>query len=418
MGHGPALPDRTDVLIVGAGIIGSATAFWLSRRTDLDVTVVDKEHVGAGATGDSSAILRHVYGDRELYSRMAWWGHEFYRNFEEETGYELSVVDQPLVSWIRESEERADHRTNTYETMRRLGYPVSKHDASELPTRFPLFEFPPEIDHAISDDAAGYTDGTDAANGLMKAASDRGVRLVTDVTVESLTTSQGRITGAETDAGSVECEELVLAAGSWTHKLAATVDVDVPVTPGREQVLLLDPPDDVSQAEFDTIPTTGWESSAPDGVWWYFRADFGDTIYMATHARNDPVDPDAYSRQPDERRKVEASEILAEFAPKLADSRIIGEFCGVYANTPDQGFIIDQVGPQGLYVLVGAGHALKHGPVIGHLAADLVLDGTSALFDLSHFSIDRFEDRSPNQPLPETYEQSELHMSLSGMDES
>jgi glycine/D-amino acid oxidase-like deaminating enzyme len=68
-----------------------------------------------------------------------------------------------------------------------------------------------------------------------------------------------------------------------------------------------------------------------------------------------------------------------------------GEKKWLYANTPDNGFIIDQVGPKGCYALVGAGHAFKHGPIIGQLAADLVVDGESDLFALNHFSIDRFE---------------------------
>lgn len=412
MGLGPDLPDETDILIVGAGIIGSATAYWLSKRTDADITIIDKNNVAAGATGDSSAILRHVYGDRELYSRMAWWGHDFYRNFEEHTGYKLDVVDQPLVSWLRSDDDRPDHRMDSYETMERLGYPVSRYEASELPSLFPLFEFPDYIDYAVSDDAAGYTDGTNAAQGMVNAAVDNGARFVTGVTAESIGSEDDIVTGVQTTDGFVSCDQLVLAAGSWTHKIAATANVDLPITPGREQVLLLEPPESVTMGEFETIPTTGWESDREDGVWWYFRADFGETIYFATHARNDPVDPDHYDRSPDQHRKIEAFEILESFAPKLADSKVIGEFCGVYANTPDQGFIIDQVGPDGLYALVGAGHALKHGPVIGHLATDLMIEGSSDLFELEHFTVDRFDDRSPNQPLPASYEAADLHMSL------
>jgi len=86
----------------------------------------------------------------------------------------------------------------------------------------------------------------------------------------------------------------------------------------------------------------------------------------------------------------------------------------VYANTPDQGFIVDQVGPEGLYALVGAGHAFKHGPVLGRLAADLVLEGESDAFDLEQFSADRFEDRSPDQELPAEYDPADLHLSYGG----
>jgi len=66
------LPERTDILVIGGGILGTATAFFLSKQTDRDITLVEREHIASGATGDSSAILRHIYGDRELYSKMAW----------------------------------------------------------------------------------------------------------------------------------------------------------------------------------------------------------------------------------------------------------------------------------------------------------------------------------------------------------
>lgn len=411
MDPGPAIPDETEILIVGGGIIGTATAFALSTRTDRSITLVERDQIAAGATGDSSAILRHVYGDRTVYSRMAWMGHEFYRAFEANTGYELKTPDQPLILWGGEDVEHTESPVESYETLQRLGYPVTRYGAEELPEQFPLFEFDGDIEFGVSDDGAGYTDGTTAANGFAKAAADNGADVITGVDVESVSVEDGAVSGVETGDGPLPCEELIVAAGSWTHKLLATADVDVPVSPGREQVLLLDPPPSVTEAEFESLPTTGQGSDRPDGTWWYFRADFGESIYMGSHGRTELVDPDTYRRSPDESRKLEAFDILDGFAPKLADSGLAGGFAGVYANTPDQGFIIDQVGPAGLHALVGAGHAFKHAPVIGQLAADLVLEGESDLFDLDDFSVDRFDDRSPNQPLPETYDPADLHLS-------
>ncbi|MFB6184316.1 MAG: NAD(P)/FAD-dependent oxidoreductase [Haloarculaceae archaeon] len=409
MALGPTLPEETDILIVGGGIVGTATAFWLSRKTDREMTLVDKDNVAGGATGDSSAILRHVYEDRPTYAEMAWWSHEFYRDFEDETGYELSTPDQPLIQWGGPASGHEVSPMVDYETLQSLDIPVTRYEADELPALFPLFEFTDGFEYAVSDDEAGYTEPATAANGFAKAAQDNGARVVTGVAVESIDADDGTVAGVETDEGYIACEDVVIAAGSWSYKLAATVDVDLPITPEREQALLLDPPENVSKAELRSVRTTGRSSSNPDGVWWYFRADFGDTIYMGTHARADSVDPDDYDRTPDQKRKVEAFDILDEFAPKLADSEIVGEFCGVTANTPDQGFIIDQVGPDGLYALVDAGHGFKHGPVIGHLGADLVLDGESDLFDVDLFTVDRFDDRSPNQPL--TYDDpAELHL--------
>jgi glycine/D-amino acid oxidase-like deaminating enzyme len=166
----------------------------------------------------------------------------------------------------------------------------------------------------------------------------------------------------------------------------------------------------VTEEEFEGMPTTGQGSKRADGTWWYFRPDFGASIYMWTHGRTELVEPDTYRRSADESRKVGAVDILDRFAPKLADAAVAGDFAGVYANTPDQGFIIVQVGPEGTYALVGAGHAFKYAPVIGRLAADLVLDGESERFDLELFSVDRFEDRTPHQPFPESYDPADLHL--------
>jgi glycine/D-amino acid oxidase-like deaminating enzyme len=409
----PTLPDETDILIIGGGIIGTATAFFLSKRTDRDLTLVEKDNIASGATGDSSAILRHVYGDRELYAEMAWEGRKFYKNFEEEVGYELKVPDQKTILWGGEDIEPPIDPNKSFRTLQSLDIPVTRYESEDFPDRYPNYRLD-DVDFAISDDTAAYTDATTAANGFVNAAVDRGLRLVTGVGVESIKTSDGSVRGVDTEEGFIECEEVILAAGSWSYKLAATADVDLPITPGREQVLLLGPPEEVVEAGLD-VPTTIKDTKKTDGAIWYIRADFSDHIYMGTHAHNDPVDPDNYKRQTDQHRLIEAFDFLDDFAPSLTDSDLIGDFSGIYANTPDQGFIIDQVGPDKLFALVGAGHAFKHGPVIGQLAADLVLEGESERFDLDHFTLDRFDDTSPQQPL--TGESSPgLHMSKEDME--
>jgi sarcosine oxidase subunit beta len=387
----PSLPRETDVVVVGAGIVGTSTAFTLATETDLDVTILDRDNVAAGATGDSSAILRHQYYESALYAEMAWQGHQFYDEFQERTGEPLATAESPLVGFLREGSEVADRFEQGYEHIRDLGLPASRYERDELPERYPLFEFPEDIDFAISDDRAGYSDGTDAATGLARAARDAGATLVTGVAVESIRTDDGAVSGVETDDGFVASDHAVIAAGRWSGQLAETVGVDLPIIPTREQVLLLEPPENVTEEELQTLPNTGSAGFEWD-THWYFRPDFGGKIYMGTHERQDVVGPDEYDRDPDEEMLLDAFEFLSSVAPKLADSKLVGAFCGVYANTPDNEFIIDQVGPDDCYALVGAGHAFKHGPVIGQLATDLLVDGESGLFDLDNFTLDRFDE--------------------------
>jgi glycine/D-amino acid oxidase-like deaminating enzyme len=380
------LPEETDVLIVGGGIIGTSTAFHLADRTEYDITLVEKDNIAAGATGDSSAILRHHYYDRDLYSRMAWEGHQFYRNFEEETGKEIAIADQPFVRFGKSGTDVGERIAAGHDVMTEHDIPATKYEADELAEQYPLFEFGDEFDFAVSDDAAGYSDGTDAATGFAAAARNRGATITTGVSVESIDTEDGAVVGALTDEGRIECDRIVIAAGAWSSFLAETVGVDLPVTPTREQVLLLDPAEAVSDEELASIPTTG--SGMEE---WYFRPDFGGKIYMGTHSQSEECDPRTFDRTADEEKILDAVDFFSSVVPELDGAKLIGSFAGIYTTTPDDEFIIDQVGPDGCYALIGAGHAFKHGPVIGRLATDLIVDGESEWFDLSRFSLDRFD---------------------------
>ena len=67
------LPSETDVIIVGGGIMGTSTAYHLATRSDQAVLLLEKDAIASGSTGDSSAILRHHYGEQAIYSTLAWW---------------------------------------------------------------------------------------------------------------------------------------------------------------------------------------------------------------------------------------------------------------------------------------------------------------------------------------------------------
>jgi glycine/D-amino acid oxidase-like deaminating enzyme len=396
MSTGPELPGRTDVLVVGGGIVGTATAYFLAAESDREVTLVERDGIAAGSTGDSSAILRHHYGPDAVYTRMAAWSHRFYREFEAETGQPLARADSPLVRFASEGTEGADYVEAGETVLREEGLPVSRYEGAELGERYPMYDGLDRFDFAVSDDSAGYSDGTDAAGGFARAASEAGATVVTGVGVESLETEGGRIVGAETSEGRVDCEAAVVAAGPWTPRLAETVGVDVPITPTREQVVVLDPPEGYVERYPDLTPTT----SLPGGEW-YLRPDFGEGVLVATHRYTEQVDPDDYDDTPDESTLLELTDRVAESIPELADAGIRGRYCGVYSVTPDHDFVIDEAGPDGCYLACGfSGHGFKHGPAVGRVVRDLVVDGSTDLVDASYFSLSRFEADPAGHGLP------------------
>jgi len=378
------VPDRADVSIVGAGIMGTSTAYFLATRTDLDVLLIERDNVASGSTGDSSAILRHHYGDRKVYSRMAWWSHHFYREFEANTGEQIAYGTSPMVRFA--TAENRDAVQSGYEVLRDLDVPTTRYEADELDDQYPMIETGP-FEFAVSDDAAGYSDGTDAASGFARAAQEAGATVVTGVSVERIISENDVVTGVETAAGPVKCGRVVITAGPWSKQLMRNHDVEIPFRISREQVFILDPPAAFREAHPDLVPTSGADQG------WYIRPDFGGGVLLATHHTPEQADPDNYSDKPDQDTVLTLLDELEEFVPGLADSGIKGQYCGLYSSTPDYDFILDRAGPDGCYVGCGfSGHGFKHGPTIGRILADLAADGETDFVDLDYFALTRFED--------------------------
>ena len=392
----PELPDQTDVVVVGGGIMGAATAYFLAADSDRDVALVERDNIAGGSTGDSSAILRHHYGDDEIYTEMAHWSHQFFREFEAATGQSIAHEDSPLVRLGEEETDAGDYAAAGYDVLRERDIPVSRFDTAEARERYPMYEGLERFDFAVSDDSAAYSDGTDAANGFARAAGEAGATVVTGVSVESIAVEEGDVVGVETDDGDVACEEVVLAAGPWTPELAADVGVDVPITPTREQVVILDPSDEYVDEYPDLTPTM----SMPGGEW-YLRPDFGDNVLVATHYLTEETDPDAYDDTPDEATLLELTDLVTDTVPGLVDASVRGQYCGVYSTTPDHDFVLDDAGPDGCYLACGfSGHGFKHGPAVGRIMRDLLVDGDTDLVDVDYFALDRFEEDDAGHGLP------------------
>jgi glycine/D-amino acid oxidase-like deaminating enzyme len=376
--------------------MGTATTYFLTTETDLDVTLVEKGKIASGSTGDSSAILRHHCGPRRIYSEMAWWSPQFYREFEEHTGEPIAYDRSPLVRFGQSDTSVGEYAQTGYEVLSDLDIPVTRRERGSLGGAYPMLDVE-GMDFAVGDDAAGYSDGTDVAGGFARAAQKADATVLTGVAVEDIRTENGSIVGVTTEDGSIATENVALTAGPWTPRLAERIGLDVPIERTRQQILVLDPPREFGDSYPDLVPT-----SAPPGGDWYMRRDFGEGVLIATHHTDDTVDPERYDRTPDEAVVLDLLDELEGFVPELVNARVRGQYCGVYSTTPDHDFVIDQAGPKGCYLGCGfSGHGFKHGPAVGRMLADLVVRGETDLADIEFFSLDRFEGNPVGHGQPE-----------------
>lgn len=382
----PTLPEETDIVIVGGGVIGASIAYFLVTESNRDVTLIEKNAIGSGSTGDSSAIIRHHYGEKEIYTELAEWSHQFYRQFEDQVDEPIAYSENPRVTFAEDGSDDAEYAEAGYDVLTDHEIPVTRYDTDELDEAFPMFNLE-TFDFAVSDDTAAYSDGTDVAAGFVRAAQKRGATVVTGITVEEFETDSESITAVQTNEGTVSCENVVLAAGPWTPSLGEKLGLDIPISPSREQVILLEPTEEYKEKYPDLVPTAG----LPNGC--YIRSEFGEGVLIATHHSDDQCDPDHYDKQPDQEMLLELHETVSEYIPELSDAGIQGKYTGVYANTPDHDFILDQCGPDGCYIACGfSGHGFKQAPAVGKIMTDQITAQEPVLVDPEFFSLSRFED--------------------------
>ena len=367
-----------DVLVVGAGVAGCQVARELA--TDHDVTVLDKQGVASGATGLSAGIVAPslFYAETPDVARYA---NQFFQEFDGTEGFEFTPRDR--LDFVTEA-ERTEHRERA-EHLAAEGFPVQYIDAEEIAERYPDFTVEgTDFVGAVEFEDTGWVDPYSYANALASVAEARGATIETGVSVASVTTEDGSVTGVETAAGSYDADAVVLAA-CWRTQELLPDDVEIPIRPYRTQVLVLDP--DEPLGERFPLGRIGSEHL-------YFRPEHnGDLLIGGEHHLID--DPTAVSGDADESFKLDVADFVPSLMNGFDNAGFVNGWAGVDAATPDTRPIIDTVGPDGLAVATGFnGLGVMASPVVGPTIRER-LTGDSAPFTTEPFSLSRFDSLSP-----------------------
>lgn len=361
-----------DVVVVGAGIIGSATAWQLSRRGHR-VALCEQyalDHV-FGSSHGRSRIFRLAY-DSPDYVHLARDAGTDWRQVEDEAGRRLlSVTGGFDIGEAREIELVEDALAVASVESRR----VSRTDfSSELP-KFSIRDGW----HVLYQPDAGVLAARECIEAFDRLAKDNGAQILHHRRVLSLIKEDDHV-GVETDEGAIRAETVVVCAGGWAASLLRPLGIDIPIRVTREHVAYypaLDPP-----------PLHPFLWHTPDAPEFYGlpRRPDETTTKVGHHLAGDEVV--AGSRgEPDHSRIDTITSFVREFIPGLKPSPVLSETC-LYATTPDDDFVLDRDGPIVVGVGLG-GHGFKFAPRIAAMLADLV-DGKSIPF-ASRFALARFE---------------------------
>jgi glycine/D-amino acid oxidase-like deaminating enzyme len=381
-----------EVVIVGGGIEGSAAAWALAHRGVTDVVIVERDTVGSGGTGKSSGVVRCHYGVSSL-AAMANAALEVFENAEailgadvgfHQTGYVVGVGEQNVHA-LRAS--LADQRA--------VGVDTEEIDHAEVRRLWPVAHLDDFAAFAW-ERRGGYGDAYQTAQAFAAAARRAGVQLRQGTTVTGIVVEAGRATGVRLAEGStIPAGTVVVAAGPWSVPLLAAHGIDLPITVHREQIVLVDPGQDLGPVPvFSDLVSLQYVRPEESGEILFGNSDLAEL---------EIADPDRYSNQAGEAFLDLAVEKMGTRFPGLENPSIASTYAGCYDITPDFNPVISTAPVDGLVVAAGfSGHGFKISPSVGRLVADLVVDGASSDPHVpeSDFRLSRFAEgallRSPH----------------------
>jgi sarcosine oxidase len=378
--------NRFDVIVVGLGAMGSATAYHLALR-GRRVLGLDRWSPGHtfGSSHGDSRIIREAYFEHPMYVPILRRAYDLWRELEVRSGEALLHEIGGLMIGPRDGELVTGTLRSAAEF--EIGHDVLSPD--QVRARYPAFHLRPgEV--AVLDRRAGYLDPDRCNAAHLRVAAAAGAALHFDEPVLSWSASDDDVR-VETPGGSYAADHLVLCAGARIPQLVA--DARLPLVVERQLLFWLEP--DAADTRFDraAFPIYLYQYEAESGFsWCYGVPRLPRGIKAAVMHQGEVVgDPDTVRRTVDDAEVAPLRHALATLLPALARAPVRESAVCLFTNTPDLHFVID-VHPAHPRVIVSSacsGHGFKFASAIGEIQADLVTAGRSR-FDLGAFSATRF----------------------------
>ena len=372
-------PMSADVVVIGAGVSGLSSAYFLARA-GRDVVVVDKGIVGGEASGRNGGMVSERV-DEPLLIPMAVEATELWTTLDEELGYPTEFTQEGRLQVAVTELEMGDLLAERDVALRH-GIDVALVEPSEIRDMIP----------GITERTLGglfFPNGGHANTQLTVQAyawalQDLGGRLYQNTTVTGLRVIDGRVSVVETTAGDFAPEIVIGAAGPQTGLLADLADVHVPVAPARVEILATAP----VEQRFP-IALVG------NGLYGH-QAVRGNLIFGGGAHEWADVELTASPGKPNTPLIRNIARRLAELLPGMADVPVIRSWAGVVEQAPDYRPIIDILDCPSNYVVVTASaHGFGISPATGKVVSELVLHGEASI-DISGLGLSRFADYGPD----------------------
>ncbi|MBI2847122.1 MAG: FAD-binding oxidoreductase [Chloroflexi bacterium] len=409
------MEKETDVVIIGAGISGCATAYNLAKR-GTRVVVIDKQGVASEASGRTMAAIRQ-HGRHPAEMSLMREAIKIWGRLDEELGYETEFVQggnlivaeddkhlERLAEYERLAKEaEVDSRLLTYEEVKKL---------------VPSLEYP--VRAALYSPGDGHCNPVKATVGFAKVAEERGARFYSNTVALGIETTAGRVSSVTTDKGEIKTPVVVNAAGIWANRVARMVGLYLPIKvtvshvgeteplPPLFKTFLWMPKLSCRQTASGTLRFGGGYLGVRDhyigldsfdnlGLWLprllrfrrFIRLVFNGSHLWREIRRDFPLGKKdrrllefaaGWEPRANNRYLSHQAQILWQRMPGLKGTKIMRTWAGLNGLTADLLPIMGRVEhPDGFFVVCFPSHGFAPGPVTGKLVSELILNGKTSI---------------------------------------
>jgi sarcosine oxidase subunit beta len=374
--------NTAEVVIVGGGIMGICTAYYLAQRGQTDVLLFEKDLLAQASTGLSVGGIRQQF-TLPANIRLTQETLRSLKRFPQELGAEIEFHRVGYLFLARKESTWEDF-TSALPTQCEYSVPVEALSPREIKQRWPYLEVN-DLRGGTFGPEDGYTDPYSVAMAFAGKARKLGVRIKEKTEVIDIRVEKGHVSGVETTEGTFHTRTVVNTAGPWGGDVAKMAGLSIPVLPFRRQVF-------VTKA-FKHIPDHIPMIIDQDTLF-YFRGEKPGILM----GMSDMEESSSFNTHVDWGFLEKVIEAAVHRAPILKKARILRGWGGLYAITPDENAIIGEAeDPRRFFCAVGfSGHGFQHGPAVGKVLSDLILDGKTG-FDLNPFTFNRFRTKKVTQ---------------------
>lgn len=380
------MTTNPEVVVIGLGGLGSATAYWLARA-GVRVMGLEQFELGhvRGASHDHSRIIRRSYHTRE-YVELTAAAYDAWRVVERDANTPIITQTGGVDLFPPNAAiDPAPYRTS----LDAVGVPYEWIDGAAIRDRWPAFgrgSVVTEDVMGISSSETGIVPAGPATATLQRLAIEHGATLQDSTRVGAIRPVDGEV-DVVTDGGVIRCGAVVICADAWTNHLLAPLGHHVSMAVTREQVSYF-PTADLDDLRPGRFPVWIWmDDPSYYGFPTYGPAELADHAKGSEDCGGDEVDPDTrtFDCDPEMERR------LGGFMRDLVGDRFgtpRTTTC-LYTLTADRDFVLDRLPDQPqICVGLGAAHGFKFASWFGRRLADLAT-GTPVPADLAPFAIDR-----------------------------